>query len=132
MTLENLDHCLRGLGQCRRLPVLVGDRPSGAFGVGEEPVVWSGVESEGLVKAYLNDAVRRDTTGPVDDLKHSLAADGVEAGTTATNTKLPVPAAPANGTGHHPERSEGVGRVYRRPGLSTCTWTGSMSRRTVN
>jgi Family of unknown function (DUF6236) len=51
------------------------------------------VESPELLKAYLDDAVKRYASGPVDDLKRGLAAVGIDAVTTAVNTKFGVPAA---------------------------------------
>ena len=51
------------------------------------------VESPELLKTYLDDAVKRYATGPVDDLKRGLADVGVDAATTALNTKFTVPAA---------------------------------------
>ena len=50
------------------------------------------VESPELLKAYLDDAVRRYATGPVDDLKRGLTAIGIDTATTAVSTKFEVPA----------------------------------------
>jgi hypothetical protein len=47
----------------------------------------------------LDDAVKRYATGPVDDLKRGLADVGIEAATTALNTKFTVPAAALAGLG---------------------------------
>ena len=55
------------------------------------------VESPELLKAYLDDAVKRYATGPVDDLKRGLADVGIDAAATALNTKFTVPAAAVAG-----------------------------------
>jgi Family of unknown function (DUF6236) len=49
------------------------------------------VDSPSVLKAYLNDAVRKYATEPVDDLRQDLAAAGIETVTTAANTKFSVP-----------------------------------------
>ena len=51
------------------------------------------IESPGVLKAYLEDAVKRYATGPADDLKRGLADIGIEAAATALDTKFAVPAA---------------------------------------
>lgn len=45
------------------------------------------------MKAYLEDAVKRYSTGPVDGLERGLADIGIDAATTALDTKFTVPAA---------------------------------------
>jgi hypothetical protein len=57
------------------------------------------VESPELLQAYLDDAVKRYATGPADDLKRGLANVGIDAATTALNTKFTVPAAAVAGLG---------------------------------
>lgn len=51
------------------------------------------IESPDILKAYLEDAVKRYSTGPVDDLKRGLADVGIDAAATALDTKFTVPAA---------------------------------------
>lgn len=65
------------------------------------------VESPELLKAYLDDAVKRYATGPVNDLKRGLAAVGVDAAATAINTKFTVPAAAVAGLGVPPIAAAG-------------------------
>lgn len=50
------------------------------------------VESPELLKTYVDDAVQRYATGPMDDLRHGLTAVGMDAATTAVSTKFEVPA----------------------------------------
>jgi hypothetical protein len=56
-----------------------------------------GVESPQVLQAYLDDAVQRYATGPADDIKRGLADIGLDAATTALNTKFTVPAAAVTG-----------------------------------
>jgi hypothetical protein len=55
------------------------------------------VESPELLKAYLDDAVRRYATGPADDLRRSLTDIGIDTATTAVSTKFGVPASVLTG-----------------------------------
>lgn len=55
------------------------------------------VESPELLKAYLDDAVRRYATGPVDDLRRGLTAIGIDTAMTAVSTKFAVPASVLTG-----------------------------------
>ena len=57
------------------------------------------VESPELLKVYLDHAVKRYATGPVNDLRRGLADVGVDAAATAINTKFTVPAAAVAGFG---------------------------------
>jgi Family of unknown function (DUF6236) len=56
-----------------------------------------GVESPDLLRAYLDDAVRKYSTGPVNDLRNGLAAAGVDTVTAAASTKFTVPTAAVAG-----------------------------------
>ncbi len=55
------------------------------------------VESPQVLQAYLDDAVKRFSTGPAGDIKHGLVDVGLDAALTAFNTKFAVPAAAVTG-----------------------------------
>jgi hypothetical protein len=55
------------------------------------------VESPEILKTYLDDAVKRYATGPMDDIKRGLTDVGVDTAATALNTKFAVPAAAITG-----------------------------------
>jgi hypothetical protein len=52
----------------------------------------SNVESPDVLRAYLDDAVRRFATGPVSDLRKGLSDIGIDATTTAISSKFELPA----------------------------------------
>jgi hypothetical protein len=55
------------------------------------------VESPEILKAYLDDAVKRYATGPMDDVKRGLTDVGIDTAATVLNTKFAVPAAAITG-----------------------------------
>jgi hypothetical protein len=51
-----------------------------------------GIESPSILRAYLDDAVRRFATGPVKDLRKGLTDIGIDTATTAISSKFELPA----------------------------------------
>jgi uncharacterized protein DUF6236 len=88
------------------------------------------IESPEILKAYLEDAVKRYATGPVDDLKRGLADIGIDTAATALDTKFTVPAAALAGL-PVPQIAAAGGIALAAANLRRSTQSKAQARQTV-